>query len=229
MGRVVSRLLLGFVVIAFGILMLLDNLGYIAFWEVIGIYWPLILVVIGMNYAFRRLWLSAFFFSVIGGVLIALNLDLIDGSLWTYIIPIGIISVGLGILLPTTAKRSKANQDNYYQDQRPKMNIIAILGGTVKKVTSQSFESGDILAVFGGATLDLRAAQLAPKGGQIEVTAIFGGIDVIAPPEWQVETHVSTIFGGVDDRRNIITPTAEYDKRLVIRGVCLFGGIDIKN
>lgn len=228
-NAIISRLLLGGAIILFGVLMLLDNLGYIAFWEVFQVFWPLVLVVVGFNYAFRRLWLSAFFFAVIGGLLIALNLNVIDGSIWTYIIPVGVMMIGLALLLPAAQKRSQANKANYYQDERNSLNQAAILGGAVKKVTSQQFQTGDVLAVFGSATLDLRAAELDPKGSTLEVTAIFGGIDIIAPQDWQIDVRVSSIFGGVDDRRTTIAKELQTDQVLVIHGVCFFGGLEIKN
>ncbi|MGL4972663.1 MAG: LiaF transmembrane domain-containing protein [Culicoidibacterales bacterium] len=229
MGTIVSRILLGLGVIAFGILMLLDNLGYVAFWQVFNNYWPVILVFIGITYLFRKLWLSAFFFSIIGVILIALNLDVIDGSLWTYIIPIGVIVIGLALLLPATARRSRENNDNYYQDQRETMNLAAILGGSIKKVTAQQFKAGDVLAVFGGATLDLRSAQLAETGARLEITSVFGGIDLLVPEHWTIDVRVSAIFGGVDDRRQTIKVGEKTAPVLVVHGVCFFGGLDIKS
>ncbi|MGL6007977.1 MAG: LiaF transmembrane domain-containing protein [Culicoidibacterales bacterium] len=229
MGTIISRILLGLSVIAFGLLMLLDNLGYLAFWEIFNNYWPVILILIGTTYLFRKLWLSAFFFTIIGFILIALNLGLIDGSLWTYIIPIGVIVIGLALLLPTTARRSRENNDNYYQDQRETMNLAAILGGSIKKVISQQFRAGDVLAVFGGATLDLRSAQLAEQGAKLEVTSVFGGIDLLVPADWTIDVRITSIFGGVDDRRKDAKMEGTNKPILVIHGVCFFGGLDIKS
>lgn len=225
----ITRIVMGALIILFGVLMLLDNLGYLKFWEFFQTYWPTILLVIGLVYLFRKLWLSAFFFVIVGLLLLALNLDLIPGSLWTYIIPIGVVIIGLALLLPATARRSRENSANYYQDQREILNLAAILGGSVKKVTTTNFRHGDILAVFGGATIDLLGAELASTGATLEVTSIFGGVDIIAPQDWQVDVQVSSIFGGVDDRRTTIAKEFQADRVLVIRGVCLFGGIDIKN
>lgn len=225
----ISRIVIGTLIILFGVLMLLDNLGYITFWEFFRIYWPLILIVIGLGYLFRKLWLSSFFFVIVGALLLALNLELIPGSLWTYIIPIGVVIIGLALLLPATARRSRENSDNYYQDQREVLNLAAILGGSVKKVTTTNFRRGDILAVFGGATIDFLGADLSDAGATLEVTSIFGGVDIIAPQNWQVDVQVSSVFGGVDDRRTTIAKELQTDKVLLIRGVCLFGGIDIKN
>ncbi|MGL4623730.1 MAG: LiaF transmembrane domain-containing protein [Culicoidibacterales bacterium] len=225
----VTRILIGALIILFGVLMLLDNLGYLGFWDFFQEYWPAIFIVIGMGYLVRKLWLSAFFFISVGALLLALNLDLIPGSLWTYIVPVGVMIIGLALLLPATARRSRENSDNYYQDQREVLNLAAILGGSVKKVTTTHFRHGDILAVFGGATIDLLGAELAPTGAVLEITSIFGGVDIIAPQDWQIDVQVSSIFGGVDDRRTTIAKELQTDKVLLIRGVCLFGGIDIKN
>lgn len=229
MNNVMSRILIGVGIIGFGILMLFDNLGYLEFWHVFKLYWPAILIVIGFSYLFRKLWLSAFFFAVIGGLLIALNLDIIDGNLWTYIIPLGVIFIGLGLLLPATARRSRMNNENYYQDQRDVMNQAAILGGSMKKVTTQNFVGGDILAVLGGATLDLRTADLAKKEAHLEITAVMGGVDILIPEDWQVDVRVTSIFGGIGDRRPTLDKDRINEKTLIIHGMCFFGGLDIKN
>ena len=63
----------------------------------------------------------------------------------------------------------------------------------------------------------------------IEVVAIFGGVKIIIPPNWEVKSEVVAIFGGMDDKR-AVTPFGDTPKKIIIiKGVALFGGVNIRN
>ena len=62
----------------------------------------------------------------------------------------------------------------------------------------------------------------------IDVTAVFGGAKLIVPAGWQIKHEVTAIFGGLDDKRLVPAPLGST-KILIIRGVALFGGIDIRS
>ncbi len=59
---------------------------------------------------------------------------------------------------------------------------------------------------------------------------MFGGIEVVVPRDWKVIINVTSIFGGVDDKR-ILNPDQVYEsnKVLIIRGTAIFGGCELKN
>ena len=57
---------------------------------------------------------------------------------------------------------------------------------------------------------------------------IFGGIDFHIPSEWNVINKVVPIFGGCDDTRIQRLTEDEPRKTIVIKGLVLFGGVDIK-
>jgi len=61
------------------------------------------------------------------------------------------------------------------------------------------------------------------------VIAIFGGIKIIIPPSWEVKSEVTAIFGGIDDKRALGQVIEEPRKMIIIKGVALFGGVDIRN
>ena len=62
----------------------------------------------------------------------------------------------------------------------------------------------------------------------INITAIFGGVKIIVPPGWQIKQEVTAIFGGFDDKRKM-RAVEDLDKVLIITGVALFGGVDIRS
>jgi len=54
MGRNFGSIIFGLILILFGCLILLDNLGTLEFWEVLGKIWPVILVIVGLWIIFQR-------------------------------------------------------------------------------------------------------------------------------------------------------------------------------
>jgi hypothetical protein len=85
------------------------------------------------------------------------------------------------------------------------------------------------VTIFGGATLDFREAVLPAREMTLNTTCIFGGIEIIVPPEMRVIDRGVAIFGG----RDTGSDTAEVDSPngpvLRLTGLTLFGGIDVKH
>ena len=76
-----------------------------------------------------------------------------------------------------------------------------------------------------GVELDFRNATMEGNEAKIDVSALMGGIDIRVPGSWVVINRVSAILGGVDDN----TTSHDGNKRLVVEGTVLMGGLDIKN
>jgi len=93
---------------------------------------------------------------------------------------------------------------------------------------SDNFRGGKLTNIFGGSDINLSKANPVPQGCIIDAVVIFGGSNLIVPDDWQVKTEAVSIFGGVSDKR--VMPAAfNPDKTLVIKGVVIFGGIEIKS
>jgi hypothetical protein len=58
---------------------------------------------------------------------------------------------------------------------------------------------------------------------------MFGGTKLIIPGNWQVKSEATSLFGGFTDKRHIKPDQLISDKVLLIKGVVLFGGVEIKN
>jgi len=90
---------------------------------------------------------------------------------------------------------------------------------------AEDFSGGSYTALFGGLTINLCNVNLVGDV-VIQATAIFGGIDLILPPNVQVISHVTPILGGTDIKyASSREPSA---KKVIINGCACFGGIDIK-
>lgn len=113
-------------------------------------------------------------------------------------------------------------------DKNDIVDSVNFFGGSHQKVYSQNFKGGDVIAVFGGADINLTQADFEGVI-KLDVVAIFGGVKIIIPPGWEVKSEVTAIFGGIDDKRTLGVAATEPRKVLIIEGVAMFGGVDIRN
>jgi predicted membrane protein len=80
--------------------------------------------------------------------------------------------------------------------------------------------------VFGGNDIDLSQADFENKA-VIEVNVVFGGVKLIVPAHWKIQSDVTAAFGSVEDKRKNIAEVSE--KTLVLTGAAVFGSIEIKS
>ena len=104
-------------------------------------------------------------------------------------------------------------------------NSTAILGGIERQNSSPAFRGAEASAFMGAVKLDFSDAVMEGNEATIDVSAIMGGVDIRIPREWTVVNRVTPIMGGVDDH----THSTGSNKRLIIEGTVLMGGLEIKN
>jgi hypothetical protein len=110
------------------------------------------------------------------------------------------------------------------------VNEVAIFGGVTRQFFSKDFKGGRVTAVFGGTELSFINADI--KGTvYMEVNNIFGGSKLVIPSSWTVKHNIAAIFGGIEDKRQVIPGSggSDPDKVLILHGTCLFGGLEIRN
>jgi predicted membrane protein len=98
----------------------------------------------------------------------------------------------------------------------------------VKTVFSKNFRGGDVVNIFGGTELDLTQADINGRV-VIDIVQIFGGSKIIVPSNWQVVSDTAAVFAGIDDKRIKSGVIQDNNKILVIKGVSIFAGIDIRS
>jgi uncharacterized protein DUF1707/cell wall-active antibiotic response 4TMS protein YvqF len=105
--------------------------------------------------------------------------------------------------------------------------IYAIFGGVDRRGTWNVARRWRVVAAFGGAQLDLREARFPTGVIDLEVKAVFGGVQIVVPPGLAVEVHGTAIMGGF---QNVNRAPAHPDPDaplLRIHGLALMGGVDI--
>lgn len=107
---------------------------------------------------------------------------------------------------------------------------LAVFGGGDRVITSKNFKGGKVTSIFGGSNFDFYNAEISSGKNIIDVFSLFGGCKFLVPSDWKVKVEVTSIFGGFSDKRKSMpSVNVETDKVLLIRGVVIFGGGEIKS
>ena len=58
---------------------------------------------------------------------------------------------------------------------------------------------------------------------------VFGGTSLTVPDDWNIHIKIVSIFGGFADKRRSKSENIYSEKEILIKGVCIFGGGEIKS
>jgi predicted membrane protein len=225
--RASSQVILGVLVIGLGVLFLLDNLDIFDFHHAIG-FWPLAFIAAGSIALFGNGPRSGNF---VGAMLIAAGVLMVLGRMgvlyvsWSTLWPLVMIALGGLVLYRSLGPGRVAHGMLKDADPNNVVDIVAILGGYERRITSADFRGGEITAVMGGCALDLRESAIV-KEAVINVFTIWGGIEIKVPPDWTVILNGTPVMGGFAEKT--VKPP-DGSKRLVITGYAVMGGIEVKN
>jgi hypothetical protein len=106
------------------------------------------------------------------------------------------------------------------------IRTFAVFSGSELRPTVP-FVGADLTAVMGGVNLDLSNAPMARDTAVIDVFALMGGAVILVPRDWDVTVRVISLMGGCSDKRRPSTLPAT--KHLIIQGMAIMGGVEIKD
>jgi len=112
-------------------------------------------------------------------------------------------------------------------DELATQTVYAIMGGVDRRGAWTVPRRWRVVAMMGGAQLDLREARFPAGVIDLEVKAVFGGVQIIVPPGLAVEVHGTAIMGGF---QNVNRAPAHPDPSaplLRVHGIAIMGGVDI--
>ena len=104
--------------------------------------------------------------------------------------------------------------------------IVQIFGGNNRSGSWKLPKELRIISIFGGADIDLSEAQFTSPELHITVFNLFSGVNIYVPENINVQSKAFCIFGGISNDANSNTETNA--PTVIIDGVALFSGIDIK-
>lgn len=223
-----SRIWLGAILIVLGFLFFLNSLDILDFSiSRIVFSWPFFFILIGVFTIINTKK------KLLGGILSGLGAIFIVPRIFpnvdydgTIVFAIIFIALGLFIIFNRTGKE-KVIIDEQRKDY---IDDIAIFGGGEKVISSENFRGGNITAIFGGSEIDLTNCSLAEGINVIDVLCIFGGTSLIVPKDWNVIVNITPIFGGFSNKSiKVPKPSINTSKTLIIKGLAVFGGGEIKS
>ncbi len=248
-----GKIIAGFILTAIGLSLLFQQLDWFFFPSWL-FSWPMILIIVGLVKRANNRSNSSWLILIVVGCLFLVEKIFPSQNVVHLGWPVIIIAAGLWMIFrrnynfnPTQSfqKESFANDD--FLNPQPAttepllqtdqtqtvpgedyLSSFSIFSAAKKNILSKSFKGGEVVNVFGGTDLDFSHADI---NGQviIDVVQLFGGTKLIVPPHWQVVADIAQIFGGVNDKRIPHADVAASGKVLVLKGVSIFGGVDIKS
>jgi|SRR5579864_1930979 len=229
----VWRSVIGVLVVGYGAVLLLYNLGFPVH-ALERAYLPFGVLVLG---AVKTLQAYTPRGRTVGAIVV------LGAGAWTYARLVGIrVDVGfwwpialmaLGVIVLLRA-REAAGDDGAAAGPRVTLvgggvpsqaTAVAFWSGVRRRVTSAAFSRAEFVAVMGGVEVDLRPATTAGGQAVIEVFVLMGGIEITVPPDWVVVNRAVVVMGGVTDRS---TGAQGAANTLVIQGIVLMGGVEVK-
>jgi predicted membrane protein len=226
-----QRIWFGIGAVLLGLVILANNFGFFDYEIRRYLFrWEVFLMALGLFFIIGRGKRSTgIILLVIGGAFYLRDFMHYNFSFWQIFWPSLLILAGVMIIFRHRFDRDIGNKGPVTDDNI--VDEIAIFGGGDRIVSSQQFQGGKVTAIFGGLNYNLLKAKLAPGDNAIDVFCMFGGMNLIVPEEWNVKIRVTSLFGGFNDKKRFRSPEAHADSgsRLVIKGMVLFGGGEIKS
>ncbi len=239
-----NRNLGGLVLILIGVVFLLKKIPGVHDWIPYWVFtWPSILIVIGLFIGIKSRFKSIAPFILIGlGLFFLLEqASLIATNFRPYIWPIALILLGIVVL-------SRRNNPNAcrgrarYRHHRPfpveplnpqidsddLLEVNSVFGNIERSLISKNFKGGSISATFGGAEVNLSKCDFQ-NTITLDISVIFGGVELVVPANWQIKNEVNAIMGGIEDKRNLTSIDDQPGKILILRGSVIFGGLELKS
>jgi len=226
-----QRLWLGVGIILVGLLFLANNFGVFDY-EIRKYFlrWEVILMVLGIIFILGRSKRSTgIILLVIGGVFYLRDFLELNFNFWQIFWPGILILAGLMIIFRHHLDRG--NGKNTLLTGEHVIDEVAVFGGGDRVITSQQFQGGKVTTIFGGLNYNMLKAKLAPGENYIDVFCLFGGMKLIVPEGWTVKIRVMSLFGGFSDKHRYKVPETSSDQtgQLIIKGIVIFGGGEIKS
>lgn len=231
-SRIRAKVLAGFFIILAGLFFLLRVLKVQMPFEHLS--WEIILIAIGLvhlvKHDFKKV--GGYVMIIIGSIFLLdelPNIHIETKIIW----PLLIIFFGGIMIYKAIFKKKGSVESTIMFDDRSEMTSdqffesSSIFGGVNKNVVSSDFKGATISSIFGGTEINLMKADIK-ETAIIESTCIFGGTTIIVPNNWEVKNEITTILGGIEDKRSIQDSNSS-GKVLVLKGTCIFGGVDIKS
>jgi hypothetical protein len=223
------KVMLGVGLALFGAALLASNFGWFDMRQIVWRFWPTLLIIAGAAILLQhrqRQSLWGFILLFWGLWIYADQLNWIKVNFWAVFGPALLVLIGGALvwraISPAGPARDGSTSDSFIRS-------FALMSGSEMRPQGVVFRGAELTAVFGGVKLDLGQAQLEGNTPVVDVFALMGGIEIYVPRDWEVVNNVTALMGACVDKRHPTTATGNPGKRIIIRGMAVMGGIEIKD
>lgn len=200
-----DKSILGIILILLGLGFLLDQFNIISFNSIISMYWPVVLIILGVVGFLKKnaSKIINVLLIVLGILFQARNMDLIDVNIFRLFWPVILIILGIQMIFPeNNLFRNKDNERKFgKQNLKDHIDEFAIISGLESNIESQEFKGGKVTAIMAGVELDLRDAQLYNNEAAIEINAVMSGVEIYVPENWKIEHSGTPILGEFSNKK----------------------------
>ena len=233
-----GRFFFGILVIAIGVLFLVDKTGFAELDSLLE-WWPSLIILYGawrlIANRFRSLFWPILLIAI--GAFFQLGELGFDVNLSDYW-PVALIAIGILILAGGIRRRSRrrnrptpgpnsstiidvdVSSSSYTDD-----DTLHTVAGSQDRIFSGDFQSGSVNIVMGSGTLDMRDARIVDKPATLEVSVVVGEVKIRVPADWNVRIVNSIQVGEAKDIR--ARPNDDDDPDLIIKGTLKMGGLQV--
>jgi len=222
---VALRLAFGFGVMAIGLLLTLDNFGLLDGRRIIR-FWPVLLIAGGLAKLSLRLRSHArpagMFMVALGVVILLANLGRLPPRM---ALALFLLTIG-GALVWRTLRHPFAVAPAPLRDPSRQLEVSVLMGSVQRAMSAPDFRGGHASAVMGACEIDLTKASFDGDEAAIDVFAFWGGVELKVPADWMVESRGTALLGAFEDTSR---PPDTVHKKLIVTGIAVMGGVEVKN
>jgi hypothetical protein len=222
-SRAFGVAIVGILIILAGAVLLGGNLGLIDSRYVFRNFGPVVIFILGAATLMRRRHdqvMLGLILMFVGAWGFATQQQWIKIHFWAVIGPLMLVLAGGSVVWRAFNRPLPEGAADSY------IRSFAVLSGAELRPTVP-FQGADLTAVMGGVKLDLSNAPMAGDTAVVDVFALMGGAEIFVPRDWDVTVKVISLMGGCSDKRRPSTLPAT--KHLVIKGIAVMGGVEIKD
>ena len=206
-----------------GAILIFGNLfGIIQFnlilWKIAGTLICLSVIIDGIK---ERSFYSPLFGIAIIFYLFKDDLGFEDISLWLLLLATWLLDLGLTSIIHPKKRHIEIEDIEYSTNSI--INVSASFGEKVQYIQTNDLQYVTIDSKFSGLKLYFDQATIQNQA-TIEIDGNFTGIELYVPKEWNVQSHVRSFFGGVDEKGQ---PSSNGYPTLNITGRVHFGGVEV--
>ncbi len=163
---------------------------------------------------------------LIGAILLLSCQNIIDASkVWDLLLPAVLVIIGVFLIFGDFfRKKTTEIAKKLYEKREKDSDCCMIFASRNVNYDAVEFKGSELNAIFGGIKYDLRNAVIN-SDVVINVSAVFGRVDIFLPDSVNVKVSSTCLFGGVENKNK----AAHVDgvPTVYIQATSIFGGVKI--